>query len=1314
MPSNTSLYGSSATSSNVTSNNFTTLYSPSAGVVRTQLPYGNANVVSLLNIGTDGGNTITNIIATGNITANNFIGNFIGNSTNANYANYAGNAFSVNVANVVGIGNIATINLDGNVSNILHGDGSFGPEAGNLTANFANYAGNVTIGYQPNITQVGNLILLDVIESNTSINGPTLDLHIRSNNYAPIGLTGITFDIYANEANGQFARTETYIKHRGNSASPLPADVGDFVQRSVSSIFDGANTSRIAQFQTIVSNITPVVVENGWVGGQYTFNTGNPYGNGSNLTNSSSGFNTFSMNEIGSLVFSQGNRPNTGLQAQFQATSFGRSSANPNIAAGMNFLRGQGNREAPLSVQPDDEIYRIGAVPYNGTDFSAGSANGFSIAAITGNAYVANNANVPVDFRIRVVDSNNFASNSWFYNDGTVSLANNTTVNGNLTVTDQTNLGNVGNVHITGGSANFVLFTDGAGNLNWANASNASVANANYANFAGTAYSVAGSNVVGEVANANYASYANLASTANLATFASTANSVAGANVSGEVANANYASYANVANIANSVAVANVVGIGNIATINLDGSSSNVLFGNGVFAPESTSIANANYANFAGNLINGTSNVNIPVANGNVNISTNGNANIAQFDTNGTLFLYPTTSPVNALRITSFGNPVSGDVSRIAVSRARGNITTPLSVQNNDNIMRLLAFAYNGTTYQTSSTGSIRAVVDNSYTANGTNIPIGWNMSVNDTNGGINNQAKTHQFYSNGNVVFANTVFAIDNLFAGGNITSNVGVFSGNGAGLTNLTGANVTGTVANATYAANAGYADNAGNASAIGNIANLNIVSSNTSLPTNQFNTTGITVGSTANANLEANSLQVVADYGNGQGDGNLALTKSTSYVKLRGDSSTPTTAVANDIIKRENYLAYNATGNVLYSSVTANATTINANANAVWGSGSYQINTGSTTGDLGNANALSAYNSWNFFSTGQLQILPGSNSAPGSMLQIVSYGQNTNLGQSQGITFSKARGNRDANASVQANDTLGRLTFQGHNGNAFVTNRLPIIRGVVDGTYTTGNANIPAGLQFNVCDSNTNYTHYFWANGATALSGNLSATGGNFQVTKTTANAVSLYLGGDKTTNSSFNMFDAQFGVTMNNVDTTTGFSPFRFQQYAPTSSEFGPMYYYRSRGNDFFSASPVVANDKIMSYNFLVNSNNTTVSIGQFDSTVTYNDNAGNVGMRFDFNAVGTGTTGYLNGEINLLANTTAANNFQANNVTVTNGTNNFMKLSSYTAANLTAITGSVGWMAAVTDSSGGGNPNGMIAFWDTTNTRWSYIHDNSAV
>jgi hypothetical protein len=50
----------------------------------------------------------------------------------------------------------------------------------------------------------------------------------------------------------------------------------------------------------------------------------------------------------------------------------------------------------------------------------------------------------------------------------------------------------------------------------------------------------------------------------------------------------------------------------------------------------------------------------------------------------------------------------------------------------------------------------------------------------------------------------------------------------------------------------------------------------------------------------------------------------------------------------------------------------------------------------------------------------------------------------------------------------------------------------------------------------------------------------------------------------------------------------------------------------------------------------------------------------------------------------------------------------------TAAAWNAITGAVGQMVCVSDSASGPHPNGMMAFWDTSNARWSYIHDNSAV
>ncbi len=53
---------------------------------------------------------------------------------------------------------------------------------------------------------------------------------------------------------------------------------------------------------------------------------------------------------------------------------------------------------------------------------------------------------------------------------------------------------------------------------------------------------------------------------------------------------------------------------------------------------------------------------------------------------------------------------------------------------------------------------------------------------------------------------------------------------------------------------------------------------------------------------------------------------------------------------------------------------------------------------------------------------------------------------------------------------------------------------------------------------------------------------------------------------------------------------------------------------------------------------------------------------------------------------------------------------FLKLAAYNTNALRAITGTIGQLAVVSDSS----PVGMPAYWDGTNNRWSFIHDNSAV
>jgi hypothetical protein len=75
--------------------------------------------------------------------------------------------------------------------------------------------------------------------------------------------------------------------------------------------------------------------------------------------------------------------------------------------------------------------------------------------------------------QVQYNDNGNFGGNPAFIFNETTTLI---TAN-NLTVSSVTRLGNVSNVHIDGGTANFILTTDGTGNLSWANLAAGGVGN---------------------------------------------------------------------------------------------------------------------------------------------------------------------------------------------------------------------------------------------------------------------------------------------------------------------------------------------------------------------------------------------------------------------------------------------------------------------------------------------------------------------------------------------------------------------------------------------------------------------------------------------------------------------------------------------------------------------------------------------------------------------------------------------------------------------------------------------------------------------
>lgn len=136
---------------------------------------------------------------------------------------------------------------------------------------------------------------------------------------------------------------------------------------------------------------------------------------------------------------------------------------------------------------------------------------------------------------------------------------------GNLTIT--------GNLTISGTQTVVNSTTVNINDINIVLANNATTAA--QANGAGITINGASANIIYDVTSNSFAfSHAITADGALLS-------NIAGANVTGTVGNA---AHATISDSANSVAVANVTGIGNIATINKDGNASNILYGNGIFA----------------------------------------------------------------------------------------------------------------------------------------------------------------------------------------------------------------------------------------------------------------------------------------------------------------------------------------------------------------------------------------------------------------------------------------------------------------------------------------------------------------------------------------------------------------------------------------------------------------------------------------------------------------------------------------------------------------------------------------------------------
>jgi hypothetical protein len=238
-----------------------------------------------------------------------------------------------------------------------------------------------------------------------------------------------------------------------------------------------------------------------------------------------------------------------------------------------------------------------------GVIITSTGASGTGVVTVSSNTAFGNivsvNLNGNVNSVLRGDGTWGADANSSYGNSNVVSLlasfgSNTITTTGNVSVGNisATNLGNIAATNYDGNAAN-VLHGDGTWSADITDYGNSNVANY-LPTYTGNISS--GNAALGNLITANYANIA--------------------FDVNANVVNANFL-YGDGSNITN-------LPVGNIATINLDGNASNALLGDGTFGPVEVT---------GSSIANGSSNITIPAANGNVTI----NAGSGQwlFDTAG-------------------------------------------------------------------------------------------------------------------------------------------------------------------------------------------------------------------------------------------------------------------------------------------------------------------------------------------------------------------------------------------------------------------------------------------------------------------------------------------------------------------------------------------------------------------------------------------------------------------------------------------------------------------------------------------------------
>lgn len=445
--SSSSLYGSTGNVT-VSANNLTTLYNATTGNVVTQnVPdrdfttlythqtsinptkaYGNSNVEAFLNAGTDGANSVQNIVMSGNITV----------GTNS----YLGNVENVFIEG----GNSGYVLTTDGTGNLIWSN----PSAGQGGAEYIHFD-VISSGNNQTFTDS----LLDAYTANTEFNVMKNGVNIEPQFYVKTGLytfqvnlllnAGDTIDVLAGGTAGG-----------GSLPAGSPGEVqynGGYTLAANSNFtFDEANSL------LTISNLTVTELTDLGDVSNITINGGT---SGYVIQTDGAGNLSWVAQAVGANVAGSNTQVQYNNSGNFGATSnFTYNSSTNRLTVGNITANGAG-----LTSLTGANV--TGTVA-NANFSTYGNYASFSnVANISNVSYSVAGANV-----VGAVSSATTAvtvtgnTQSAITSVGTLSGLTSTGVI-NLTGTSNVSLGAVGNVKITGGSANYYLKTDGTGNLSW-------------------------------------------------------------------------------------------------------------------------------------------------------------------------------------------------------------------------------------------------------------------------------------------------------------------------------------------------------------------------------------------------------------------------------------------------------------------------------------------------------------------------------------------------------------------------------------------------------------------------------------------------------------------------------------------------------------------------------------------------------------------------------------------------------------------------------------------------------------------------------